>query len=511
MGGARMIRLIGGVGLVIAVSSGLSAVVAPASAQEGVDVSARLSVAMSAPYFDRRTGTYDLTVRIRNTSAAPVYAPLALVVTSVDTGMTLANASWWTARGAPMVDVFAPHGVLGPRRETRVVLEFADTTGSPPPRNRAQYRRFSFRYVVLGLPAPRPPELPVGVEVRLSEPAIAPGDAVGIAWRLTGGAPPKTGRVQVRAQGPGLTATAAGPGWSSPGLAPPMGAVSYLTSAGAWTTAPAMYLPRRRPATPPPTRAGHVSVPLPAATTGAWGIEVAVVDEADGAVLATARATVVVSGEPALYLRLSRPIANSLDPVRATLVTTAGTTPRPVRLLAWLTGPDGSQVGLPGMTPGRVEVYAGDARDDRIRLLDHFFGSEGQGAYQVHARLFDRATGALLGRASAGFEVCDAPRSMSGVVRSAGGVPLGDGARLATVNALDLDDGAVTATAPIDATGTYALVLAPGRYRLRALVIDANGVHRAEPVGLVETGCAGGATTLDLAAGPPVPGSLAGP
>lgn len=163
-------------------------------------------------------------------------------------------------------------------------------------------------------------------------------------------------------------------------------------------------------------------------------------------------------------------------------------------------------MGLPGLLPSRPVLHEGPSRTERIALLDQFMGRDRRGAYQVHVRLFDGTSGALLARASAGFEVCDTPGTLTGIVRSQAGTPFnGAGARLALVHAIDVLRAAEVASATIDATGAYSLTLAPGRYLATATVLDAGAMHRAQSSQLVEIGCDGTAATLDLTAAAPTP------
>jgi hypothetical protein len=344
------------------------------------------------------------------------------------------------------------------------------------------------------------------VTLRLSTVALAPSTPLEVKWRLAGRLTRKPDRrceerrhgrpcapelaLQLRIRAPGAAPSLAGARWTRPGVLPPTGAVFYLASDGSWRDEPVAYLDR--------ARSGGVELSFPGSSDGAWLVEVLMVDPATGDVEASGADTVVVGREAGIYLRLSRPIANSLDAVRATLVTTAGETRRRVRLLAWLVKPDGRRLGLPTLVPDAVNLYAGRSRTTEIQLLDRFMGPHGLGAYQVQVRLYDADTHALLGRASAGFEVCDTRSTLRGVVRTADGAAFGPDVTVATVQALDLDERAITAAVPLDTRGAYTLTLDPGRYLVRATVQNAGGTHTAEAPELVEVGCHATTSTLDL-------------
>ncbi len=465
----------------------------PALAVEGEDVSAKAEVTFSPLKLAKKGGLYETTAIVRNASAAPLFGPVSLIVTGLNaTGISLPGARGRTPSGEPFVNVVVPSGGLAPGKTAKpAVLRFAGAS-SPD---------FSFGHAVFGFVAApiAVPTLP-RIDVRLSAAVTAPGERITATWKIVGQSTAKT-KLQVRVRAPGGSSNVVGKQWIHHGLAPATGALSYLATNGKWSDKPVL----RRPA-----KSGRLKVTFPTPAVGAWSVEVLLLDKATGATLVSGSRTVLVGDEPGIYLRINRPIANNLDIVRATLTTTAGATPRPVRLLAWLVKPDGSQVGLPGLAPGGLEVFSGTSRSEEIRLLDSWFDTDALGAYQVQVRLFDATTRALISRASAGFEVSDTTAPLTGVVLSAAGTPLdGTTAIIADVQALDVDDLAVTASATPDTAGAYSMTLAPGRYLLTATVMDAAGVHRAESASLVQIDAAGTARTLDLQAAAPTPGLAA--
>jgi len=465
----------------------------PALAVDGEDVSATVDVAFSPLKFVKKGGLYQTTAVLRNASSAPVFGPVSLIVTGLNaTGISLTGATGRTPSGEPFVNVRVPAAGLAPGKSAKSApLRFAGATSAD----------FSFGSAVFGSSTKSLPALALpGVNVQLDKSSIAPGAAINATWKIVGQSTAKT-KLELRVHAPGGVTNVVGRQWIHSGLAPATGALSYLAQNGKWS---AQEVARKA------ARSGRAKFKLPASAVGAWRVEVLLLDKTTGATLVSGSRTVLVSGEPGIHLRLNHPIANSLDVVRAALTTTAGATPRPVRLLAWLVKPDGSQVGLPSLVPGRLEVYSATSRDEEIRLLDTRFDTDALGAYQVQVRLFDAATRTLIARASAGFEVSDTTASLTGVVRDSAGAPLnGTTATLADVKALDVDDVAVTATATLDASGAYSMTLAPGRYLVTATVIDTEGVHRAESPSLVAIDAAGTAAALDLQAAAPTSMSAA--
>jgi hypothetical protein len=67
------------------------------------------------------------TITITNTSASALSGPLALVLTNLSSGVTLANASG-TFNGNPYIDVLGSGGTLGVGKSISVVLQFSDPT-----------------------------------------------------------------------------------------------------------------------------------------------------------------------------------------------------------------------------------------------------------------------------------------------------------------------------------------------------------------------------------------------
>jgi hypothetical protein len=268
----------------------------------------------------------------------------------------------------------------------------------------------------------------------------------------------------------------------------------YLDPLGTWQSAPVLFQQKAR------NSKAQFALPTPA--EGAWRIETILVGS-NSSLVAAGGSDVLINQTPAIYLRLSRPIAGTLDNIRATLLTAAGKTPQAGSLAVWLVRPDGKQLGLPTLLQNELILRDGMIANERLTLLNRLAGISGPGAYQVHARLFDSVTGRLITRASAGFQVCDDQSTIQGSVYAANGDPLGGATKIAAVNALDLDDRTVVATASLNTQGVYALTVPAGRYVISATVWDANGVHRA--TGSAAVGCGTSVMHLDLTAAAPTP------
>jgi hypothetical protein len=482
--------------------------VSPVGAQDGLDVTARTSVTFFGPHFDSTTGTYQALARVRNVSGAPIFGPLALIITGLDQiGVSLINVSGTTPNGEPYVEALTRNArPLEPGKELEVVLQFRPIAGTPvdfagtlcartprvPCRGNAT---FAVGSAVFGFLVP--PAVPPLPRLTLAGTATAalPGDLITLNWQVSGLQSKAT--LQFRVHAPGPAGDIAGTQWIQPGLLPPTGGVSYLGPDGAWRDSPLTYQF--------PAQSAGATVSFPTRSQGAWLIEGLLID-ASGQTLTVASQTVLVSSAPGVFLRLNRPIATGADEVRATLLTIGGATPRRVRLMAWLVQPGGAKVGLPSLAPDQLMVYDGVSRTERISLLGRSLGDEALGSYEVQVRLFDAATGKPIGRAGAGFEVCDVGGTLTGIVRSDTGAALsGNGASVATVEAFNIDDRGTTATAQIGSGGDYLLTLTPGRYLVRATVVNSEGVRRAEFPHLVEVGCDRPAFVLDLTTTAPTP------
>lgn len=254
-------------------------------------------------------------------------------------------------------------------------------------------------------------------------------------------------------------------------------------------------------------RLGRVNFRLPNDEEGQRLIEAMLRSRVDGSIAAYDAVNLLVSSGPEINLRLNRPVANSTDRVYAELSTSAGASPRDVRIAAWLIKPDHTQASLPSFGSGLQFVHEGTSTDAKYTLLNRSIGPIEIGNYRIQVRMLDRATGALLRMADAGFSICDSPSgTVSGIVYDANGQALGGGNPVsAEVRALDIDDGGMAGSTGLGTDGRFAIELSPGRYLLTADVIDSAGRHQAVAESLALIGCDGAGTTMDLTAGPPTP------
>lgn len=318
------------------------------------------------------------------------------------------------------------------------------------------------------------------VVLRTDATSAPPGQAVRATWRI-GGDMPVNAVIQIRAHAPTVNAAAADASQMS----------WWLDAQGAWSASEV----QRGTA----GRQGEALLTMPSATTGLWSVELRMLDDA-GKVVAIAAQRLFVADTPALRLVLNRPLANTLDRVKVELDVAVPAAAGAVRLMAWLVKPDGSVLGLPGMLAADLEVQRGEViASGRQRLFDSEFTAGEQGDYRLHARLYAAADGRLLAEASRRFDICDLLSTVSGVVRRPDRSRLdGTAAPVAAVQALDLDDGGVTASAPVAADGSYQLALAPGRYVLMARVVDDAGAALGAESPLHAVGCTPAAAVRDL-------------
>ena len=328
-----------------------------------------------------------------------------------------------------------------------------------------------------------PEGFPAFIRLELASPGHALGQPVRVAWTL-GGSVPEDAVVELRVRAPVIVPTGDGS---------PAQVEWSLGSNGQWSV--------ERVDTQSPAADGERAFALPSAAVGAWRIE-AMLADADGKPLDVTVRTFLVGDAPALHLELSRSIANSFDRVQARLIESAGATPKPVRVVAWLVKPGGAEVGLPGSNPRSIELRRGDSTNAMTTLLNRVFLEGETGEYRVHARLYDHADGRLLHETSAGFSVCDGGATATGLVRAPDGRPLnGTQGAFASVRALDLDDGATTASSVVAVDGAYSMNVEPGRYRLIASHVGEDHILRSAVSDETIVGCGSGAVTTNLTLG----------
>jgi hypothetical protein len=317
-----------------------------------------------------------------------------------------------------------------------------------------------------------------------------PGQPQGISWNIGGDA---TGLdVVIRAQAPGDVFDPHGSFAVTPGTRPAAGPVFFLKTDNTWASQDTVFTSGQT--------SGTTHVALPTTAEGEWRLDILTRDHASGQIKSVDSQTVLVSSKPAIDLRLNRTLANSDDAIHAELLTSAGQTPQDVAVVATLTLPDGRDVSLPGFGPATVPLYQGKSSDAQYTLLAQPLDLFGPGAYHLAVRLLDGSGQHFLAIADTDLTISDTPGRLSGKVFDAAGNPVdGSAAASAFVEALDIDDGTVSAQGSIAADGTYQLSLDPGRYLVTATVLDAQGgVSQASAGNITVIGPDGANVMADL-------------
>lgn len=308
-----------------------------------------------------------------------------------------------------------------------------------------------------------------------------PGQPVVVGWEVEG-----SHALVIVARAPGAAPLPMAGRFLQPGFPIASGDRYYLAPDGSWDGPEVVFASQ--------ARSGQTTITLPTTASGDWQFS-AELRDASARVIAMANATIAISDEPTLQLRVGRHLARPDEPLTATLVTGAGAAPQPVRIVAWLVAPDGTQRPLPlGATSGLI--HDGTLWDGEIPL---FATPLAVGEHRIEARMYD-ASGALLASAGAGLAVCDVVTPVTGTVFDADGRPFG-AVPSAELVAFDIDRGDLQ-TLQLAADGTYSLALPPGRFGLRATVFDGELGHSAIAEDLVVTGCAGTPRQIDLHATP---------
>ncbi len=370
------------------------------------------------------------------------------------------------------------------------------TTVAPalPPRSNL-YLPSVFRDWDGTMPPPPPPVTPpAAITLTASATSIVPTGTLGLQWQIGGDTSGLN--LVIRAREPGNIYTSTLETTYQPGTLPPTGRILYLKPDRTWIITPTAYLA--------PAATGNVTLNLPSQVEGEWSLEALLRNPPTNNFISGDARPLLSAAVPRIDLRRSRPIANTTDRVTIELLTAAGAAPRNVMIAATLTLNDGSPVALPSLTLDSPLLYTGPSQNARYTLFDGDLSYYGEGNYLVKASLVLSETGEVLGVAAAGFQVCNTPSTLMGVVYGSNGQPLGGGnPSLALVSALDLDDGATTATAAIANNGSYSTPLEPGRYLIAADVEDAAGHHSANAPSVLVVGCEARTLTLNLTAGPP--------
>lgn len=320
--------------------------------------------------------------------------------------------------------------------------------------------------------------------LRIETDGATPGGSTTVRWTIDGEAAAL--ELELVLQSPGAPIYGEGSFSLSQGLRPPTGPRRWLDATGAWIDTEA-----RRPAV-----SGSAATP-PLDVDGQWRVLGVLRDPATGNVHDFATASELVADAPAIHLSMNRLAASTTDHLQAEVRLVAGASPADVRVIAWLTLPDGTQRALPGMGAGRITAaFSGTSTDTTIPLLAGSLGALGPGQYQLDVRLVDGATGGTRGVASASFGICDERATLTGLVRPV--LPAGAGGgggptatfTSGTVRAWDLAEGVWIAETSVDTTGAYTLSLPPGFFVLTAEATDDMGAMAgASRAFMVEGAC----------------------
>ena len=73
-------------------------------AHAATDITGQFAITRSGLVLNRTTNTFDSTVTLKNTSSAPVPAPIILVVSALPANVALANKAGQTPDGKPYVE-----------------------------------------------------------------------------------------------------------------------------------------------------------------------------------------------------------------------------------------------------------------------------------------------------------------------------------------------------------------------------------------------------------------------
>ena len=107
----------------------LGLLVATAAQALTQDITSQFAITRSGLVLNRTTNTFDSTVTLKNTSGAPVLAPIAVVVSGLPSGVTLANKTGQTADGKPYVSPMPAGSLLQSGGTLSFVLKFANPRG----------------------------------------------------------------------------------------------------------------------------------------------------------------------------------------------------------------------------------------------------------------------------------------------------------------------------------------------------------------------------------------------
>ena len=323
----------------------------------------------------------------------------------------------------------------------------------------------------------------VSIEVAVSDALIAPAGGTTLSWTIEGDRDLSGLEVSVRTREPGNVVTRTDATFMTSGVIPANGRVFYLAPAPAWRLFETAF------GTGETSR--DVEITLPSEAIGEWGFDIVV---RDGDQPVGWRSTSIIAADrPGIRLRRSRPIANTIDPVRLELLTFNGADEGLITPLITLELPDGQQLSLPSFNTDVGFAESLGPGETRSEVLFEGLLPYGEGEYQLLARAFG-SDNKIASMASVGLLVCDSVSAVSGRVLDGDGQPIDGSANdLATVRAFDIHDSSPV-VAEVSMEGTYELALPAGIYRLSTIVGDLEGSKSA--TALVEVGCSGSPTEL---------------
>ena len=90
------------------------------------DLTSQFAITRSGLVLNRTTNTFDSTVTLKNTSGAPVLAPIDVAVSGLPAGVTLANKAGDKPDGRPYVSPMAAGSLLQNGGTLSFVLKFAN-------------------------------------------------------------------------------------------------------------------------------------------------------------------------------------------------------------------------------------------------------------------------------------------------------------------------------------------------------------------------------------------------
>ena len=90
------------------------------------DITSQFAITRSGLVLNRTTNTFDSTITLKNTSGAPVLAPISAVVSGLPSGVTLANKTGQTPDGKPYVSPLSAGTLLQNGGTLSFVLKYSN-------------------------------------------------------------------------------------------------------------------------------------------------------------------------------------------------------------------------------------------------------------------------------------------------------------------------------------------------------------------------------------------------